>query len=1352
VSTQSDGRIVVSGSSHNGTNDDFALARYNPDGALDPAFGSGGKLTTAVGGGADVAYDLAIRSDGRIVAAGYSHNGSNFDFAVARYTSSGSPDTSFDGDGSATTDFFGGDDLGYAAAIQTDGQIIVAGKAFSSASGFDFALARYAGGEIRQEQSITFDPLPDRTFGDADFTVTATASSGLPVAFSASGYCTISGSTVHLTNAGTCTITATQGGNASFFAAIPVSRSFSVAPARTFTVADGDVAGLIAAINSANAVPGPDAIELAAGGTYTLTAVDNSGYGYFGPTGTPIIQSDVILNGNGATIRRSSAPGTPAFRVLFNFSRNSSQLRINDLTVKGGSSYGGGLLNSGDPRGIVVIHNSTITENDDGGGGGGGITNYCGSATLQNSTVSNNTATSGFGGGGIFNIGDVCGSTVTLINSTVFDNRAALGRGDAIASALTPAGSIILKNSILASPSRGLGNECYGVSAQSLGHNLTADNSCGLAGNGDLVAADPMVEPLGNNGGPTPTNALIDGSPAINAVPPADCTDPTGNPIGRDQRGTARPQGPACDIGAYEGFKLTQSIFFAQLPDRTFGEADLAVSATASSGLPITLTASGNCVISGNVVRLNGPGTCSITASQPGNADFLPAPEVSRTFAIAEATLEFAAAEIATTESDGAVSVTVARTSGFGTAVAVDYAVFNGSATGGTDFVPVSGTLNFSVGETSKTFTLPILDDSILEPDETLGLELSNPTNEAVIGGVDSAVLTIGNDDKGASRISVESVAASIPALVPLTANVRASDSGSLICEGSVAFKVSTGGTLVRTVGPAFCDTSSGDFSATVDLSVSGNGTYDVVAVFSGSEDYFSSSGRGSVAVGSNAVLVPSIGSIAPASLVAGLPGSATIVVSGSGFSTNSSVVWRDPITLIKTHLAISGRADGELTATVPADLLTRPDAYQISIDNTPTNTTDGESVSHTLFVTSEPVIVTGVTVAVPDPETNEASAQTSGTSGTVSLEATAPAGTAAAGSLTVAQYNGDPIGPSAIGGSSATTFSSSGSYFDVHVSSGSTFSAVSIDFCETGGTTLYWFDGNAWQHVAPQSFNSETGCISVRLNDDPVNSSSPTISELTGTVIAAAGGPELRTISISPAAPQPAGSSVSLTAGFVDPANVGSDLTYLATIFWGDGSSSAGTVSGSSVFGTHTYAAPGVYRVRVKVVRNGNGAFGSAEYEHFVVIYDAAGGFVTGGGWIQSPLGAFSGNPDLAGKASFGFSAKYLRGSNTPSGETQFTFHTGGITFRSQSYEWLVVSGARAQYKGVGKINGMGNYRFILTAIDGQVAGGGGIDRFRIKIWDAESGVVVYDNQRGADDGAAPSTALGGGSIVIHK
>ncbi|MGH2732265.1 MAG: delta-60 repeat domain-containing protein, partial [Actinomycetota bacterium] len=92
IALQPDGRIVAAGESFNGVDRDFALARYNPDGSLDPTFGGDGIVTTAVGVGDDRVFALALQPDGRIVAAGESFNGVDRDFALARYNPDGSLD------------------------------------------------------------------------------------------------------------------------------------------------------------------------------------------------------------------------------------------------------------------------------------------------------------------------------------------------------------------------------------------------------------------------------------------------------------------------------------------------------------------------------------------------------------------------------------------------------------------------------------------------------------------------------------------------------------------------------------------------------------------------------------------------------------------------------------------------------------------------------------------------------------------------------------------------------------------------------------------------------------------------------------------------------------------------------------------------------------------------------------------------------------------------------------------------------------------------------------------------------------------------------------------------------------
>jgi len=150
VALESDGKIVVAGlTRHNDsfTTGDFALARYNPDGSLDQTFGSGGKQATDFFGNLDSASGLVIQPDGRVVLAGYAQHGdsnSTAVFALARYNLDGNLDQSFGSAGKVTTDFFGSENVGYGVVAQSDGKLVVAGLAFNPAKGAtDFALARY---------------------------------------------------------------------------------------------------------------------------------------------------------------------------------------------------------------------------------------------------------------------------------------------------------------------------------------------------------------------------------------------------------------------------------------------------------------------------------------------------------------------------------------------------------------------------------------------------------------------------------------------------------------------------------------------------------------------------------------------------------------------------------------------------------------------------------------------------------------------------------------------------------------------------------------------------------------------------------------------------------------------------------------------------------------------------------------------------------------------------------------------------------------------------------------------------------------------------------------------------------
>jgi uncharacterized delta-60 repeat protein len=185
----------------------------------------------------------------------------------------------------------------------------------------------------------------------------------------------------------------------------------------------------------------------------------------------------------------------------------------------------------------------------------------------------------------------------------------------------------------------------------------------------------------------------------------------------------------------------------------------------------------------------------------------------------------------------------------------------------------------------------------------------------------------------------------------------------------------------------------------------------------------------------------------------------------------------------------------------------------------------------------------------------------------------------------------------------------------------------------------------------------------------------------------------------------------------------------------------------------THTFTEPGVYTIALHVLDKDflSGIATTVDgVQALVVIYDPNGGSVSGGGWIDSPPGAFVAMPAKTGKANFAFVARYQDGANVPTGNTQFQFKAGDLNFQSTGYDWLVVSGRFALCKGTGTING-NNYRFMLTSIDGDQPGGGGQDKVRIRIWSDSDG-LVYDNQLNAPETDAPTTALGGGSITFHR
>jgi len=142
LALQLDGKLVLAGQAFISGGNDFALARYNSNGTLDTSFGTGGKVTTNFTSPNDAAFSVAVQSDGKIVAAGGTILSRGGDFALARYDSNGMLDTSFGTGGKVTTDIAGPSDSVNSIAVQLNGKIVAAGRTFINGD-FHSALARY---------------------------------------------------------------------------------------------------------------------------------------------------------------------------------------------------------------------------------------------------------------------------------------------------------------------------------------------------------------------------------------------------------------------------------------------------------------------------------------------------------------------------------------------------------------------------------------------------------------------------------------------------------------------------------------------------------------------------------------------------------------------------------------------------------------------------------------------------------------------------------------------------------------------------------------------------------------------------------------------------------------------------------------------------------------------------------------------------------------------------------------------------------------------------------------------------------------------------------------------------------
>ena len=363
--------------------------------------------------------------------------------------------------------------------------------------------------------------------------------------------------------------------------ALIVFASTHFVQAAVFNIANGDVVALKNAITTANGNGQADTINLASVGTYTLTAIDNSTNG---ANGLPVIVNDVAgldltINGNGATIQRSTAAGTPEFRILridgasvdclgLTIARGKvdgvfpayagagiycvqSTLNLTNCAVRENTGiFGGGIFNN---LGTLTLNGCTVNANL--ATSGGGLANFQGTLILRNSTVSGNGAEAT--GGGLFNQN----GNGTLVCNTFSGNTASAAGGIYTINAMGNNGVLTMRSTILRSGASGDNIVSHNGGFTSLGCNLSDDATGGdgsssagglLDGPGDRRNTNPNLGPLQNNGGPTLTHALVFPSPAIDWGDDTVIDSPLS--LTTDQRGAGfvRRIGNRVDVGAVE--------------------------------------------------------------------------------------------------------------------------------------------------------------------------------------------------------------------------------------------------------------------------------------------------------------------------------------------------------------------------------------------------------------------------------------------------------------------------------------------------------------------------------------------------------------------------------------------------------------------------------------------------------------------------------------------------------------------------------------------------------------------------------------------------------------------------------
>ncbi|MEO8033044.1 MAG: Calx-beta domain-containing protein [Acidobacteriota bacterium] len=502
----------------------------------------------------------------------------------------------------------------------------------------------------------------------------------------------------------------------------------------------------------------------------------------------------------------------------------STALSISRTTISGNTSNGsgGGISLYYTSGGQVLIDSSTISGNTASAVGGGIFLDYGNDlVTIENSTITSNQAASG---GGIYLYRNSAAFNVNF--STISGNTATGSGGNVYLYNYTTAFN--LSNSIIADGIAPTDPDVAGGLFNSTFSLVETPGSAGITlGPGTITGQDPKLGPLQNNGGPTRTRLPDITSPVIDAGDPAYVPPPA-----FDQRGGPRKVGLRVDMGAveYNGGAFTLSAATYSVNENG---GSVTITVTRSGGTdPATVAfATSNGTASAGADYTTTGGTLSFAAGQTsatfvvpilddtlveGNETFnvaLSAPSLGSVLGaqlsavvtiidVEPGVLQFSAPTYSVNENGASVVITVTRTNGGTSAVTVNYATSNGTATSGADYTASSGTLTWAAGDsTSKTFTVPILDDTIVEGNETFNITLSAPTGGATLGSQSSAVVTIVDIEPGVLQFA--------------NASYSVAEDGGSVTVTVTRTNGSTGAVTVNYATSTGTATSGADFTAT---------------------------------------------------------------------------------------------------------------------------------------------------------------------------------------------------------------------------------------------------------------------------------------------------------------------------------------------------------------------------------------------------------------------------------------------------------------------------------------------------------------------------------------------------------